>query len=180
MSVDVLSRSEATPASYPAVPSGLSSAAAALDSGMIWARIEAYVAHRWTGRDVTYVLEGCGFWQPDLTPFAIGTKKKWSDNAWVAVTTLNTGPLGGLELLGDIYQISGTAGSGATVPANVNEAFRRLAEYMSAQDNKPGASSFSVDLAGGISTSYDRAPTWFARAMQYSGAGDLLRPYRRA
>ena len=176
--IEVLKREEAQPAAYPTVPEGLSTAAAALDSDMIWQRIETYVAHRWTTRDITYVIEGSGYWRPDLKPFSIGTKKEWQNNAWVPVT-LNTGPMGGLELLGELYQFTGTAGASATVPAAVNEAYRRLAEYLTSEDHRPGASRFSVDIAGGLSVAYDRSPTWVARAMQYSGAADLLRPYRR-
>ena len=46
--------------------SALSTAAAALDADMIWQRIEAYIAHRWTERDVTWIVEGPGEWHPPL------------------------------------------------------------------------------------------------------------------
>ncbi|MFC3118192.1 hypothetical protein ACFOHS_07920 [Jhaorihella thermophila] len=56
--MEILKRDEAIPASYPAVPSGLSVAAAALDGDMIWQRIEAYTAHRFTDRQVIWTVEG--------------------------------------------------------------------------------------------------------------------------
>lgn len=180
MGVDLIRRVESAPASYPAAPDGLSTAAAALDAGMIWRRIEAHCAWRWSARTVAYVVEGEGEWCADLRPFAISSKQVWTDGAWVPGAVLAATPLGGLELLGETYEITGTAGSGVTVPEDVLEAFRRLAEYSAETEHKPGASSFEVDLAGGIKTRYDRAPTWLARAIQNSGAGDLLRPYRRA
>ncbi len=42
-----------------------------------------------------------------------------------------------------------------------------------------GVGNFEIDV-GDTSWKYDRYPTWQARAMQNSGAADLLRPYRRA
>jgi hypothetical protein len=54
-----------------------------------------------------------------------------------------------------------------------------LAEYMADDPGRVGTTSFT-DKIGPLEESVNRAPTWLARAMQYSGAGDLLRPYRRA
>jgi hypothetical protein len=70
---------------------------------------------------------------------------------------------------------------GGTVPAAVNEAYRRLAEYLASTDDAPaGASDYSAGLgSGAITESFSRAPTWVARALINSGAADLLRPYRR-
>jgi len=176
--MDILKRDESIPASYPAVPSGLSTAAAALDSDMIWARIESYIAHRWTARAVIWTIAGPGEWQPDLTPATISATEIWQNDSWTA-ETLTDGPLGCYVLDGDgPYRITASVGSG-TVPAGVNEAFRRLAEYMAETTNKHGASSYSLSV-GPIDINETRAPAWMARAMQNSGAGDLLRPYRRA
>jgi hypothetical protein len=169
---------EAVPATYPAVPSGLSTAAAALDADMIWARIESYIAHRWTDRAVIWTVEGPGDWEPTVTPATITTTEIWQDNAWEAVT-LNPSPLGGSVLPGcGPYRFTADVGSG-TVPAAVNEAFRRLAEYMAGEAGTPGASS-SLTKVDVLEESIDRNPAWLARAMQNSGAGDLLRPFRRA
>jgi hypothetical protein len=69
---------------------------------------------------------------------------------------------------------------GGDVPAPVLAAFARLAEYSADTDERAGATDYSVNLGGAIQESYRRYPSWLARAMQYSGAADLLRPYRRA
>lgn len=171
-------QTEATPATYPAAPSGLSAAAEALDANMIWQRIESYIAWRWTSRAITWIVEGPGDWLPPLTPATISTVEIWENNAWSAVT-LDPSPLGGYVLPGcGPYRFTGTVGSGS-VPAAVDQAFRRLAEYMAANAGKAGATSESV-TAGSVSLSHNRSAEWMARAMQNSGAGDLLRQFRRA
>lgn len=178
MAVDILKRDEAIPAAYPPVPTGVSTAAAALDANMIWARLEAYVAYRWTARQVIWTIAGPGEWTPDLTPATITATEVWENDAWTAAT-LTDGPLGGSVLDGDgPYRITAQVGAG-DVPAPVSEAFRRLAEYLAADPGTAGASSTSVAI-GPIQESLDRNPNWVARAMQNSGAGDLLRSYRRA
>ncbi len=174
---ETLSRIEAIPASYPDAPGGLTAAAAALDSDMIWQRIEAYVAHRWTARAVVWTVEGGGDWQPDLTPATVSAVEVWQDHDWTAVT-LNASPLGGYVLDGDgPYRFTVSVGS-VDVPAAVSEAFRRLAEYMAEVEKHPGVSAFKSTV-GPITLEQNRVPSWLARAMQFSGAGDLLRPYRR-
>ena len=64
-------------------------------------------------------------------------------------------------------------------PAAVSEAFRRLAEYMADDTDRAGVSSYSVNMGGAIQESYQRSAAHAARALQNSGAADLLRPYRR-
>ncbi len=64
---------EAIPATFPAVPSGLSTAAAALAPAMVWGRIEAHTNVRYTSRAVTWVVEGPGEWVPPLVPASIST-----------------------------------------------------------------------------------------------------------
>lgn len=168
---------EAMPASYPAAPQGLSAAAAAIEEA-VWQRIEAYVAYRWSERAVTWIVEGCGEWLPPLTPATITTVEIWRSEAWEAVT-LNPSPFG-YCLPGGTYRFTGTVGvDEADVPGAVLEAFRRLAEYMAAKPGKAGVMSESIS-AGSISISSRRATDWIAQAMSNSGAGDLLRPYRRA
>lgn len=177
--VETIRQDEAIPASYPATPT-LSTAAAALDLDMIWQRLEGYQAHRWTERAVIWIVEGCGEWRPPLTPATVTTVEVWQSEAWVAVTVSATA-LGGFLLPGDgPYRLTGTVGvDGAAVPAAVTEAFRRLAEYSAGKSGKPGARSESIG-AGSIRLSHTRSPSWMADAIQNSGAGDLLRPYRRA
>jgi len=179
---ETLKQDEAVPASYPATPSGLSTAALAIAPAVIWARIEAYVSTRWTARAVVWTVAGPGDWEPLLTPATVSAVEQWTGSAWAAVT-LNPSPLGGYCLNDATYRITAAVGGG-TVPEAVNQAYRRLAEYSSDAGSpgptkgRSGASSVSLDL-GEYKTSFDRAPTWLARAMSNSGAADLLRPYRR-
>jgi len=173
-----ISQTESEPTDYPDAPSGLSTAAAALAPAIVWDRLEAWCAHRWAERSVTWVVEGPGEWVPPLTPATISTIKVWSRGAdeWEAVS-LSASPLGGYRLPATgPYQFTGTVGA-AEVPATVNEAYRRLAEYMAAKPGKPGATFESVS-AGSISVSSRRSESWLASAMANSGAADLLRAYR--
>ena len=173
-----IKQTEAIPASYPTTPTGLSVAAAALDPDMIWQRIESYIAHRWTARSVVWIVEGCGEWNPPLAPATVSATEEWIDLAWAAITP-DASALGGYVLDGDgPYRFTASVGSG-TVPAAVDQAFTRLAEYMADSSPGPkGATSASHDV-GSISISHDRSATWLARAMHNSGAADLLRNYRR-
>jgi hypothetical protein len=176
--IDLIKQFEAVPAAYPDAPVGLSDEAAALDASMIWARIESYTAHRWTPREVVWTLLGDGGdqWHPPLTPIVSREAHYWGDQ-WEGLTLLD-GPLGVCLPFGGTYKITAQVGAG-DVPAAVSEAFRRLAEYMADDPGRVGTTSFT-DKIGPLEESVNRAPTWLARAMQYSGAGDLLRPYRRA
>ena len=174
---------EGVPASYPSAPAGLSTAAAALSNAMIWQRIESYIAWRWTSRTIQWVVEGPGEWVAPLAPATISTVESWSDraNVWETPTpVLDPSPLGGywLACTGP-YRFTGTVGGG-TVPENVDEAYRRLAEYMAATPGTPGAASERSEVFGIGIKEVSRTPSWMARAMQNSGAADLLRQYRRA
>lgn len=172
-----LKQTEAAPTEYPAAPSNLSTAAAALDAIMIWQRIEAYTAYRWTVRNVVWIVEGPGEWKPTLWPATITTVEAWCRAGEWETATIDASPLGGYMLpYTGPWRFTGTAGGG-TVPANVNEAFRRLAEYFTAKPGKAGARSEDIG-AGSIRIAYSRDPAWMANAMQNSGAGDLLRNYR--
>lgn len=176
-----IKQTEASPEAYPDAPDGLSTAAAALPADMIWQRIEAYTAHRWSERDVAWIVEGCGEWTPPLAPAAIATTEIWQSDAWQAVE-LAPSPLGGYTLPGaGPYRITGTAGEDdAEVAAAVLEAFRRLAEYMAAETGTAGARTEATSIENVGSESIERSPAWMAMAMQNSGAADLLRRYRRA
>jgi hypothetical protein len=179
-----LKQTEGTPDDFPDVAPlpALSTAAAALDPAMLWQRIESYIAHRWTARDIVWVVEGPGEWVPPLTPAVIETLEVWSCGAfeWEAVT-LDASPLGGYYLpASGPYRFGGIVGDDdSELPAAVVEAFRRLAEYMAAKAGKPGATSERI-TAGSVALGHSRSASWMAQAMENSGAGDLLRPYRRA
>ena len=175
--MEILQREEAVPSSLPSPPSGMSTPALMLEAS-VWARIEAYTAHRFTTREVVWTVEGPGEFKPDLQPATITAQEVWDGTAWIAAS-LTAGPLGGVELTGEgPYRITADVGGG-TVPAPVSEAFRRLAEYLAESDTPPGVSSYSYRL-GDVEETMQRNPAHVARALQYSGAADLLRPYRRA
>lgn len=172
-------QTESAPEAYPDAPEGLSSEAAAINPALIWQRIESYVAWRWSTRDVEWVIEGDGDWCPPLKPAIVSTTEGWRDGAWEAVELRPT-PLGGYCLAGcGPHRIIGTVGEDdAAVPALVLEAYRRLAEY-TAQINfeHPGVRSITVP---DVATEEFASPSWRARALQDSGAADLLRTFRRA
>jgi hypothetical protein len=174
-----LKQLEAAPVDYPDVPSGLSTEAKALNSDMIWQRLESYVAYRWTPRDVVWIVEGCGEWKPPLWPATVDTVEVWSRGAFEwEETTLDPSPLGGYYLPATgPYRFTASVGATSDAPANVNEAFRRLAEYFAAETGTAGARSESIH-AGTIRHDVSRDPAWMASAMQNSGAADLLRNYR--
>lgn len=58
--------------------------------------------------------------------------------------------------------------------------YRQLAEYLADEHDRAGVSEYSVNMGGAISEACKRNPAWLARALDLSGAADLLRPYRRA
>ena len=177
--MDTFKRQEAIPAAYPAAPEGLSPAAAALDAAALWQRIEGYISHRWTTREVIWTVTGPGSFEPDLTPATITASEIWDGTSWITAS-LDASFLGGVMLASEgPYRFTADVGGG-DVPAGVSEAFRRLAEYLSDVPDRAGVSSYSVGMDGAITESYRRDAAWIARAIQLSGAGDLLRSYRRA
>ena len=169
-----LKEDEASPESYPAAPAGLSAKAAELDSAFVWHRLESFIRLRFTERAVAWVVEGPGDWSPPLSPATVSATEVWNGGAWEAAT-LSPSPLGGYELAGGgPYRFTASVGGGP-VTATASEAYKRLAEYFAATMAAPGIRQNSTD---GLETiEYDASAT--ARAMERSGAGDLLRPYRR-
>jgi hypothetical protein len=171
-------QSESLPADYPAAPSGLSVAAKALDPALIWQRLESYVAWRWSARDVMWIATGHGEWHPPLAPATIATMEVWNDSSW-ETATLDPSPLDGFRLHGyGPFRFTASVGGG-DVPAAVNEAFRRLAEYFVAKVGTPGAGTEQTIVFGVLKTETIRSESWMALALQNSGAADLLRPYRK-
>lgn len=171
-------QTESIPENYPAAPT-MNAAATALDAVMIWQRIEAYTAWRWSERAVEWIVEGAGQWEPPLSPTTITKAEIWRGAAWEELT-LPAAPLGGFMLSGDgPYRFTGIVGEeDADVPVSVKEAFRRLAEYSAQSRGKAGARSERIG-AGSISLSHTRSASWLAQAMENSGAGDLLRKWRK-
>lgn len=176
-----IKQTEGVPASWPTTPTGLSTGAAALPVGPIWSRIEAWIARRYSSRSIQWVTEGVGEWVPPLSPATVSTVERWTGTAWEAVT-LSASPLGGYDVTEDTWhRFTGTVGTGPA-PEAVQEAFRRLAEYLgnTALNSAPsGATSYSMDM-GGLNRRFDRDADWRAKAIINSGAADLLRPYRSA
>ncbi len=149
-----------------------------------WERIESYIAYRWGERPVEFVVEGPGEWLPPLVPFTTQSISRWVGGEWVPVDPLPTA-LGGWCLIENLhFRFTGFAGSDEEIPFAVQEAFRRLCRYLD-HDSKHtdpfvgGASEHSFDL-GNVSMSTKQSPNARAKALQYSGAADLLRPYRKA
>ncbi|RTL86448.1 MAG: hypothetical protein EKK29_09510 [Hyphomicrobiales bacterium] len=177
MMATTINQAEARPASYPAKPIDLTLPAAALDAAMIWQRIEAYIAYRYTPRAVVWIVEGCGEWFPPLAPATISATEVWSQAAVWETAILDAAPLGGFYLPATgPYRFTASVGAG-DVPAAVAEAFRRLAEHLAAVKSNvmPGVREEHVDGIG--SSIFDAAAV--AKALQNSGAADLLRSYRR-
>jgi len=173
----LLSQTEGQPNDYPDVTS-LTTEQAALNLPALWQRIEHWIAWRWAERTVTWIVEGEGDWFPPLTPYTITTAERWTGSEYEAVS-LNDAPLG-LRLNGGTYRITATVGSTETPPGDVLEAFRRLAEYLAA-DNYLGPVNNNLDTSmADFHFSARRAQNWHARALEYSGAADLLRRYRTA
>lgn len=179
MTATTISQQEGEPYEWPDTPDGLSTEAAAIDAALVWGRIESHVCTRYSERGVTWVVEGPGDWQPPLKPAEIATVEEWRGASWVE-TTLDASPLGGFILKGcGPYRFTGTVGEdGAAVPALVVEAFKRLAEFMAATSNMHGAGLRSESIPDIWQGEFDQRAR--ARALQDSGAADLLRNYRRA
>jgi hypothetical protein len=147
-----------------------------------WSRIEPYTAWRFSPRVVSWLVEGCGAWKPDLAPAVVTEIAIWDIAANAMVTsTINASPYGGYTLpaVGP-YTITANVGSmvGRTVPLDVAEAVRRLTWYLASNPGTPGVRSERIS-AGSIDIQRTRSESWMAAALQNSGAADLLRNYRR-
>lgn len=167
--VATIKQVEAIPESYPDA-----------SAPAIWERIEAYIAHRFTPREVVWTVEGPGEWVPPLIPATVTTAEIWNGEAWEALT-VGPAPLGGYWLSGcGPYRFTATVGGGGA-PAAVLEACSRLEAYLAADVGMitVGAQSERRQV-GDVDVAIERNPNWMARALQHSGAADLLRPYRRA
>jgi hypothetical protein len=178
---------------YPVIAVGSGPQAAKIVE-TAWQRVESWIAHRWGERPVTFIVEGPGEWVPPLRPFTVYTIEAWIDNTWVSAVVAPS-PLGGfcLDRIGP-FRFIGDLGSTDEPPRAVKEAVFRLAEYYCAVDDvspserplsKFKTSAEPVGDDGGaasIIATIEREqsnPNWIARAMQLSGAADLLRPWRK-
>lgn len=174
--IEIHAQAESVPTVWPDVPAGLSDKAAALAPGVVWGSIEAHTAHRFSERQIAWTVEGEGEWVPPIGPVISFSAEQWVSPTWEAIT-LETGPVGVVLPFDSTFKITTQVGGG-TVPDTVYEAYRRLAEYLAGDPGTPGASS-SQERIGNLSVSFERSPAWLAKAMQNSGAADLLRNHRR-
>jgi hypothetical protein len=169
--VAVIAEHEALPTSWPEIAvDGLSLAGRAA----VWRRIESFISWRVAAREVIYTIEGPGAWRPRLRPFEIDLVERWDNSGWNTVELLPE-PLGGVELGCGTFRITTSIGEAGTPPADILEAARRLASY------QLGIVGLGADVGrkeinlGELRVASER---WPARALQLSGAADLLRPYR--
>lgn len=172
--IEQIHQAEGAPAEWPAV--------IGVTGDMLsvcWQRVEHYISRRFVARPVVWTLTtGGGEWQPPLGKLApAGDWFQWRAGEWEPVT-VKRGPFGFVLPAGTVM-LETSVGAGP-VPAPVSEAIRRLAGYLSAEVEGPaGARSYSANV-GQLAESWTRDPAAAARALQNSGAADLLRPYRRA
>ncbi len=171
--IETLAQIETLPGAYPAID-GLDSETLA----MVWQRIEHYTAYRFSARQVTWLVDSCGAeWTAPLRPVTSVTARRWTGDGYQTVA-LATAP-GGWKVPAGRYEIELTVGAGP-VPAAVAAAAKRLASYLAAETEGPaGARSYSANV-GQLSESWTIDAASQAKALQNSGAADLLRPYRRA
>lgn len=172
-------QTELVPEEYKPV-TGLSDAAAALDAGAIWQRIENWIAYRWPVRTVSWVVTGRGLFVPPLAEWAVLTIHQATSDAMWEPVDLKHGAAG-IWIEGGMYRVNADVGSNDDLPAAVAEAYRRLAEYLAEVDNSmpAGVTRFS-EAIGPLTTTTTRAAHAKANALQLSGAADLLRPWRTA
>ena len=180
--VDLLKEEEATPVSYPNVTLYLRDTDPSMHpfenrpnevtTDHIWQRIEAYTSVRYSAREVIWTIEGeeGDTWAFPLAPVNSFTAEKWGNDAWVSVT-LPEAPLGRCLPSDGTFRITAQVGGG-TPPEAVQEAIRRMHDY-----------SISIVMNEPLTQPDERfptpLPTYAARAIQLSGAGDLLRPFKR-
>ena len=152
----------------------------------LWRRIEQYIVWRWGERTVEWIIQGQGLFMPPLKPVTITVIERFNDygcpaypaSAWIPQTPMRT-PFGVNLQLPAFYRIQGTAGQNVPPPDDVLEAYTRLAEYVASvkDDGRVGATSVT-DTVPGVTLTVHRPVQSLSRALEYSGAADLLKAYR--
>lgn len=171
--VDIIREDEGEALDYPAMPDGLSDAALSIEPAAVWQRIESWITHRYGERTVEWITRGPGVFVPRLKPAELVTVERWSGEDWASEEPARAPE--GLMLGDHAYRLTYTVGTDDTPPASVMLAYARLAEYWAESD---AASAGLTSVTDG-DYSFTRAATAAARALQNSGAADLLRAYRR-
>lgn len=168
---EVIHEKENLPDEYPDPPTALSTGAEALDPAAVWTRIESWIIHRWPIRTVQWIVQGPGWFVPRLKPAELVKAESWTGMGYEDVEP-DPAPFG-LSLNDGVYRLTYDIGE-TTPPASVLEAYRRLAEYWAETGAEGGATSITDG-----DYSVTRSANAVGRALQYSGAADLLRAYRR-
>lgn len=135
-----------------------------------WARFEAWCSYRWGKREVVWLVHGGGTFRPPLLPAQLTRAERWENDAWEELAP-TTGPFG-LSFPDGAWRLTYQVGADH-VREDVLEAAQRYESYVAELAGMAGASSMrDGDYA------VTRAATAMARALELSGAADLLRDYR--
>lgn len=167
---------ESPPAAFPAIPGLVET----IEPGVVWERLDSWINARWGERDCAFIVEGPSDWRAPLYPFAVATIEIWEAGEWVSAV-IPPSPLGGycLEGVGP-FRFAGVLGSVDAPPAIVLEAARRLGAYLAAVASHGFKNAILTKEASDEVDAFEYgAPVNAARALQYSGAADLLRRFRR-
>ncbi len=167
---------ESAPPTFPDIPGLVES----IDAATVWARLEGWINARWAERDCSFIVEGAGHWRAPLYPFTVATIETWEAGEWVTAV-IPPSPLGGycLEGVGP-FRFAGILGAADAPPAIVLEAARRLGSYLVAVASRNFENALVMRQTSDELDSFEYgAPYNAARALQYSGAADLLRRFRR-
>jgi|GEM_PF-394117 len=172
---------EGQPEAWPAIP-GLSDAAALVDKGAVWQRLEAWIDRRWPERPATFVVQGNGIgaWMPTPRPFSATTIEEYIADGWTLIPDASgdPGPFGWAFPTSGVYRLTGTLGDDdLPIPPAVLEAARRLAEFF-ASTLAEDAAAFHVSERLGDYSRHGRPVDWQSKGLVLSGAADLLRPWR--
>ena len=166
-----LQQIEGLPESYPEVGGGIVSA----DAAVAWQRVERYIKVRFMPREIVWMVQGDTeqVWFPPVGPVT-AIAGEFADGA-MPFTLMPCGT--GYRLPNALVKLTATVGAGP-IPLSVTNAVSRLAHYCAADVPVPGGvRSYSLNV-GDMSESMTLAPDRLAKAMQDSGAADLLRSYR--
>ncbi|WP_420343520.1 hypothetical protein [Paenirhodobacter sp.] len=186
---------ELPPETYPEVPrSALLMNDARGIPDWIWERIEAYCNWRWTPREAQIESDGgSGWFILPVRPFRV-TKIEWFDphadggyGLWMESLPPST-PQRGWKMYSPFShcRITGIVGENNPAPPAVIQAAVRLHAYLGhTPESFPMWATGRTHTTGGGSSStsnesFQRPANYIAKAMQNSGAADLLRPYRRS
>ncbi len=144
-------------------------------------RVESYIDKRYCERQVEWIVDDVREFEIPLTPYEIISVEHWSNMKWNA-QPIFLSPLG-LEFSGcGQYRVTAKLGVGENldVPEFVKQALIRYVNYQEQAQDNAGLSQYAVNMDGAIQESWTRSGSAAARALDLSGAADLLRYIRRA